>query len=495
MNAMSTAVEIAPARAPSAGAQAAGGALWTVLFSLLNKVTAFGGQIALAWFLLPADMGLATIALSIAGIVSLVTGTNLKTLLIQRQDVLEENTSEVFWLSLTMNCAAALLLAALAPLAGHWFNEPRLVPIILILAAAIPFMALPTIYASRLCRGLKFRALAQIQFGEGLVRNAGAVMLAALGVGASSLVWPQLAGAICVAAACRVAAGGIPIGRPHPRCWPALLAPALWLMMLAFVTALQTSGIIFVIGLMRDPVAAGFYAWGFALSSQAIFLLGTNLQGVFFPVFSKLNHDSHRQNQAFDKTFQALMLALAPVCALQIVLARPVIALLFHQRWLPAAPVVQWLSFGMITQPLSILGASLLLARGQYRLLALQTAAATIVIMAAAAAGGRFGRETEIARAAGIALFLTNIAAGWVACRELKYSARHFFRKIAPPVFTVLPLVLAGGLVTGLTSHEPPLVCITVTTGLLLVLYGLGVWFLAPHWAGQFLARFKFLGS
>src|SRR5271154_469318 len=130
MNAMSTAVEIAPVTAPSAGAQAVGGAFWTILFSSLNKVTAFGSQMALAWFLLPSDMGLAAIAISIASLVSLMTGTNLKTLLVQRQEALQENTSEVFWLSLAMNCAAALLLAVSAPLAGRWFNEPRLVPMI-----------------------------------------------------------------------------------------------------------------------------------------------------------------------------------------------------------------------------------------------------------------------------------------------------------------------------------------------------------------------------
>ncbi len=475
----------------SVGAQATHGAFWTILFAGLNKLLAFGSQIALAWYLLPEEMGLVGMVLSITSIVSLVSGTNLKNLLIQRQGAFEENAGDVFWLSLTMNFSAAVLLAAFSPLAGQCFKEPRVVPLLLIMAAAVPLMALPTIYASRLYQDLRFRVLAQIQFGEGLIRNVGSVVLATLGFGAYSLVLPQSASAIYAAACCRGVAGKIPIGRPHPHRWPALLAPAFWLMLLALVTALQSSGTIFVIGLMHTPAVTGFYTWGFALSSQAIFLLGINLQGVFFPVLSKLNDDLKRQNQAFQKACKILILALAPICALQIVLARPVIELLFHQRWLPAVPVVQWLSVGMITQPLSILGTSLLLARGQYRLLASLTAVITILSTAAAMVGAFWGREDEIACCTGISLFFTSCVTGWVACRPSKGSAGCFFRRILPPVLVAFPLILASALLAFATRRCPPLISITVTTTIVLIGYWLGIRFLAPHLTSEFFGRLK----
>ena len=103
------------------------------------------------------------------------------------------------------------------------------------------------------------------------------------------------------------------------------------------------------------------------MSSQAIFLVATNLQGVLFPVLCKINADIERQYRAFAQACRLLMLVIVPVCVLQILLARPLIELVFHDRWLPAVSVVQWLSLGLLTQPLSILTASLLLARGQYR--------------------------------------------------------------------------------------------------------------------------------
>ena len=189
-----------------------------------------------------------------------------------------------------------------------------------------------------------------------------------------------------------------------------------------------------------------------------------------------------------------LILSVAPICALQIVLARPVIELLFHQRWLPAVPVVQWLSLGMITQPLGILGASLLLARGQYRLLASLTGFVMVISTAAAMAGAFFGREDEIARCTGISLLFTNLTTGYVACGRSRDRAGQFFRKILPPVLIVLPLILAAALLALATNRCPPLISITATTTILLIGYGLGIRLLAPDLTGELLARFKFFG-
>jgi O-antigen/teichoic acid export membrane protein len=455
----------------SVAAHAARGAFWNILFSVLNKAVAFTCQLGLAWFLLPADMGLAGIALSIASIVSIVSGTNLAMLLSQTKDDFEENAREIFWLALTLNGTAALLLVLFAPVAGHLFHETRLVPLILILALAVPWMALPTIYSSYLYRELRFRVLAQIQFGEGVIRNVGGVVLAALGFGAYSLVLPQPVGTFYGAVSYRALAGNIPMGRPHPRRWPALLTPIAWLMLVALVSALQTSGTIFLIGLIRNPTVTGFYAWGFALSSQAIFLLGHNLQGVFLPVLSQLGHDARRQNQAFAKACKILALIVAPVCALQIVLAYPLIELLFHERWLPAAPVVQWLSVGMMTQPLSILGSSLLLARGRYRLLALLSAGLMALLTAAAIAGAWWGGAAEIARCTGLTLFCTNLITGWVACREFHSGSTYFFTRLVPPLLVAFPLLALGEFLTSLTRHHSPFVTIATTSVLLTALY------------------------
>jgi O-antigen/teichoic acid export membrane protein len=438
------------ADATPVGTQAARGALWTILFSALNKAVTLGAQTALAWFLLPEDFGLVALTLSITSFASLICGSNLKNLLIQRSAKFDEEAGQVFWLSLTLNVTAALLLMLFSPLAGLLFRQPGVVPLILVAALATPLQALPTIYAASLNRQLRFRQIAAIHFGTGLVQNGSAVLLAWWGFGAYALVLPLLFMALFLAVAFRLAAGRIALSRPQPRRWCAMFSPVSWLMLNALFVSAQIYGANFVIGLTHaSPAITGFYYWGFSVSSQAIFLLATNLQGVLFPILSKLNEDTARQLHALRKASQTLLAITAPVCALQILLAQPVIALLFRDRWLPSVPVVQWLSAALITQPLSLLASSMLLARGRFRRLAGTSGFAAVLLLAAAIAGAQYGDHSVIARFTSMALFVANGVAGWVVYREFGLGLKDLLGTVAAPVGLAAAAATVGRLVCG----------------------------------------------
>ena len=207
------------------GSHTAHGAFWTILFSMLNKVVAFGSQIALAWFLLPADFGLVGMAFSVTSMAALISGMNLKAVLVQRQDRFEQDVGQVFWLSLVMGLTGTVLLAVAAPVAGIIFKDHRVAPLILVVAiAGLPGSAL-AIYAAALSRDLRFRTVAIIQFGSGMIINLGAVLLAALHFGPYSLVIPSAFSSFYALVAHRVAVGRIPIPRPKPSEWLVLSDP------------------------------------------------------------------------------------------------------------------------------------------------------------------------------------------------------------------------------------------------------------------------------
>ena len=494
MDSMMTASEtIGEAARPPArvGAQAARGAFWTLLFSIFNKVVALGSQIALAWFLIPEQIGLVAMALSVANLIALMLGGNLRSVLVQRQENFAAEAGQVFWLSLSMNTTAALLLAALAPVAGRLFHEPRVIPLILIAAASVPILALSTVYSAALYRDLRFRAVARVLFVEGLIRNGGAVALAALGYGASAMVLPFGAAALFSAVSCRLLTGRIPLGHPEPRRWPALLGPGAWLMAGAAVAAVQTYGTNFIIGLRHESAVAGFYFWGFTFASQAIFLLAANLQTVFFSALARLKANLDRQQEAFRQLSRALAFALAPVCVLQAVLARPALELLFHERWLPAVPVVQWLSLSLLTQPLNILAGALLMAHGEFRRLALLNGAVALMVVAAATIGAELGTQATIAGATGVALFLGNLFAGWRACRGFCGGTLAFVRQSVAPSLVALPLGALAWFAARATAGYPPLVIILVTTLTVLLVFALGIRAFAPEFIVELLARLR----
>jgi len=477
----------APLKCSGASAKASGspgplgtrfvrGALWTILCNVGTKLATLAGQVIAAWFLIPDDFGLLAVALSITCVGATFVGTGVLDVLLQREKHFQREVGHAFWLSLMLNTVGALLLCALAPLAATIFGEPRLVPVIVIIVLCWPINAFLTIYVAALYRDLKFKTVASIRLLQGLVHAGGVVVLAICGLGVYALVLPNLLRIIGGALAARLAGRRIPVGRPQPRLWLGVMRPALRLMLNAFLRGVQYYGPSFAVGIVRGSVITGICFWGFQLSSQSLLILCTNLRGVLFPTLTRLNGDSQRQYRGFQKACRALTIVIAPICLLQMLLAAPLIQLVFPSRWLPAVDVIVWLSFGMLTQPLFVLATSLLLARGEYRTLNLTAGLATVGVVAAAFLGSLLGGAAQISAWMGSAYLVTNLVTGWIAFRQFDLGWSQLFRTI------ILPLALAaaagtGTWLVGATIQGYGMICEILFTSLLMSAFYVGLLF------------------
>lgn len=451
-----TAPTVEPHSPPrSVGGAAVSGALWTVALAALYKVVALGVQVVLAWLLVPSELGLANLALSSLGMLSIFLGGVLQKVLIQTQETFDKLAGPVFWLALTMNTAAGLSLALAAPTLAEIFHEPSLLPQILVVACAPPLSALWTVHCASLYLHLRFREVALMHLGEGVIQSTASVLLAWSGAGAYALSVPPLLSTCFSVVVCRVLAGRISLGRPDPKGWPSLLKPTLWLTLNSGFAALQSYGANLVLGWFQTPAAVGLYAWGFSLSAQVVVLLSRSLNNVFFPALSRLGNDEPRLQEAFRKTSQTILLVIVPVCVLQAVVAPSVIRLLFHPRWLPAAPVVQWLSLGVLLQPLAMLAEALLMARGSFVGAARRSGLLAVTVVVATAFAARAGDQATVAKWAGITLFLGHLATVSISVYGLGPSwGRHVASGLSP-LLTGIPLLLAGKLISHAVSKSP----------------------------------------
>ncbi|NQT16655.1 MAG: oligosaccharide flippase family protein, partial [Planctomycetes bacterium] len=432
----SSTAELVPSE--SLGSRCVSGAVWTVCCAAAGRVLVLGGNILLAYLLVPGDVGLAALALSIISISSFFSSNGLRNILIQRPEAFERNASEVFWLSLVLHTLAAGSLVLLAPLAGWFASEPGVVPLVMIHAISCPLGALSTVYTALLLRNLKYDAVARIRLLDVLVNTAGTLGLAAYGFGAYSLIVPVLLRVVLQAILTRVVAGRIAIRKPQFRRWPKLLQPAFWLMLNVMFASVYYYGTGFVIGLMCNMALIGIFFWGFQVAFQVLNFLSTNLKEVLFPTLLRLNGETQRQYRAYRRATRTLLLVVAPACFLQALLAAPLVELVFPARWLPAIEVIEWLSIGMLSQPLSVLAIALLMAHGRFRMIALATGLATALVLIGAMAGATTGSAVWIAAFTGGCFFVGNLVVGWVGFRQFNHGWLELFRT------TALPLVLSA---------------------------------------------------
>gem|GEM_PF-2568502 len=385
------------------------GTFWVFTFSILNKAVTFVSQIVLAWFLLPEDMGLAAMAFSVTNVISFLSGTILKDVLIQKQKHFSELCSEVFWLSLSLNLFICLLLFIIAPISEHIFGNEKVEYLILIIAVAIPLQAIPTVYSSKIFIDLNFKKISAIHFALGFIQNGIAVFFASVGFGAYSLTIPLIITAVISIFLHRAVAGKINIIKISFSQWSFLLKSALWLMLIGLLENSRTYGLNFIVGAMHTPSITGHFFWGFTVASQFIFLISTNLKNVFFPSFSKITEYPERQFNAFQKTLKTLLFFSGLIIGLQFILTKPLVELIFTEKWYPSIPVIELLSLGIYLQPAVMLSSSIILSRGEYKKLFGINFLISIIVLIGCTYGSITGNEVYIAKWVAAGLILSGI--------------------------------------------------------------------------------------
>lgn len=119
-----------------------------------------------------------------------------------------------------------------------------------------------------------------------------------------------------------------------------------------------------LIGRLIGPVELGAYVIAFNAASWASTLLGSVLNSVSMPAFSRVKHDAVRLKAAMADGIRVVMLIAAPMCMLVAVLARPIVLTLYGARWASAATVLSILSAYGLISVVGILFAGMLAALG-----------------------------------------------------------------------------------------------------------------------------------
>src|SRR5205085_2522083 len=108
------------------------------------------------------------------------------------------------------------------------------------------------------------------------------------------------------------------------------------------VEAVVTNVQFAVVGHITGAVALGYFLLAFNVASWAQSILGQAIRYVSVAGFSRLSeHDDQALSAGVQRSVPLMVTVVAPIVALTSVLAVPMVALLYGERWLPAAPVLR----------------------------------------------------------------------------------------------------------------------------------------------------------
>jgi teichuronic acid exporter len=219
-------------------------------------------------------------------------------------------------------------------------------------------------------------------------------------------------------------------------------------------------------------------------------MLAGNFQTVLFPALAQLQADPIRQCHAAVNASRILSAAVMPYCFLQAALARPVIDLLFGDKWHAAIPLVQILSVGLAFDAVSWLAGSMLSARGEFSRALKYSCLFAPIFFVAIAVGAAAGSATGVATAVSLYYILLGSLFSFLVFRTYGVRLREVAWIYLLPAL-IAAVAMGGGVFveSSLPLSHGPFTSIVTISGTGLVLYALMMRIVAPALISEVIGR------
>jgi lipopolysaccharide exporter len=416
------------------------GAVWMVLFKLVERGLGLISTLILARLLAPGDFGVVAMAMSFIAMAELLSAFSFDVALIQSSDATPEHYNSAWTCNVLLGLAIALVMAAAAHPISEFYRKPELFWVILALAFGPLFNGLDNIGVVAFRKELDFRREFTYQVTRKFMGFIVVVPLAFL----LRSHWALVAGILFSKASGTVISYLMHPFRPRPTLVKArqLLRFSRWLLLNNFVSFLKERSSDFFIGRSNGATALGTYNVAYELSNLPTTEISAPINRALVPGFAKI-HAVDQLEQAYANALGLLALVALPAAACMFILAPYLVFVMLGTKWLAAIPLMEVLAFNGALLLFHSSICSVLFARGHPASVTLSNGIYAGVLMALLSVFLTFGSSHGVVGAAYAALGTSILCTPlylWQMKRNLQVSPLLFVRSIRRPVMGMLAM-------------------------------------------------------
>jgi len=443
-------------RAPQRGPGVATGLTWTLTALVSTRLVTLIGLAALARLLAPQDFGLLAFALAYITYITALGDLGTGMALIYWPSRTNDAAQVTFVVSVAMGWIWMGTTILLAPAIAAFFESPAGAPVLVAIAVSLPIQALGSTHEALCRKSLRFRAWIIPELALATGKAAVAIALALGGFGVWSLVWGHLAGHLLRT----ILLWAIVPWRPTLRIPWDLIGPMFVygrsIVAVNVLSAAVHHADLLIVARLLGVTALGFYQMAAKIPEMTITLLVRAVSYVLFPALSRVYAQGRNPAETYLATLRGVGLVTVPAAVVLVMMAEPLVLIVFGATWLPSVPVVQALAVVACLRALGTHSGDLLKACGRPGTLVVLAAVKAAVLIPALVLAARGGMVVVgLAMAVVTAITLTLEIA--VACAYTRIPVRSVLASLRAGA--VGGVAVFGGLVVvdaGLPATSPP---------------------------------------
>jgi O-antigen/teichoic acid export membrane protein len=297
----------------------------------------------LARLLCPEDFGIVALIMVFVGLADVLVDGGLGNALIQSKEINKKDIYTVFTTNLSISVLLFVAIFLSAPAIAAYVEIKDFDLFLRVESVMILIRAFYVVHFSLANRQLAFKVLARIGLTTNFIATLTAILLAYYGFGVWSLIFRNLALDLisCLQYFMHQRIGlKLYIDKSSfKRLW----GFGFFVAVTNLLESAYSNILSFIIGKKFKTKELGYYNQAHALEQIPVYSMSAVLNQVFFPFLSKIQDEKDLIKADIRKSMMCISFIMFPLMTYLVCFARPIIVLLYSDKWLPAAPFFQML--------------------------------------------------------------------------------------------------------------------------------------------------------
>ena len=318
------------------------GAVWMMLFKLVERSLGLVSTLILVRLLAPADFGIMAMAFSFILVAELLTAFGFDIALIQRQDATEEHYHSAWTCNVLLGLIITVLMLATAWPVSLFYSQPDVFWVVCALAIGPLIGGAENIGVVAFRKDLDFRK----EFAFQLSRKVAGFMVAVPLAFWLHSYWALVGGTLAFKLAGTLNSYRAHPFRPHFSLSKAraLIGFSKWLLLNNIVAFLKERSSDFFIGRLHGPAALGLYNVSYEFANLPSTEMSAPINRALLPGFARMTSDPVALAGAYLNAMRMLALFAIPAAAGVFAVAEYFVPVVLGAKWLEATPLLKLLT-------------------------------------------------------------------------------------------------------------------------------------------------------
>ncbi|MBO7647629.1 MAG: lipopolysaccharide biosynthesis protein [Bacteroidales bacterium] len=311
-----------------------------MLWAGIGKVGALGisfiTNMVLARLLVPEDFGCVAMLYVFVSISSIFVNGGFGAALIQKKEPTHIDYTTVFYWNIVMAIIFYFILFFSAPAISRMYDMPQLSNVLRVQSLVLFILPFSLVQSNQLQKQMRFKELTIRNVCATLAGTVVSIVMALTGFG----IWSLVASSLVCSFVSVLLLWGMSSWRPTLEfsltSLKELFSFGGLMLLSSLVESIYTNLQSFIIGKWYSAKDLGYYSQARKLEEIPTNALSSVVNDVSFPAFSELQDEKIRLRASLRKTIKSITYLNMPLFALLIVIAQPLIRLLYGMQWDPS---------------------------------------------------------------------------------------------------------------------------------------------------------------